>query len=84
LNKKHAALGFERDSPKSEDEKSYQKRDDPLAPLLRVESLEEMILWLPSSGSSHSGQVVPLNSAYATINGQKKLIDECVYMFWML
>ena len=38
LKKKHAALGFERDSPKSEDEKSHQKRDEPLAPLLRVES----------------------------------------------
>jgi len=37
LNKKHAALGFECDSPKSEDEKSHQKRDEPLAPLLRVE-----------------------------------------------
>jgi len=37
LNKKHAALGLERDSPKSEDEKSHQRRDEPLAPLLRVE-----------------------------------------------
>jgi len=29
-------------------------------------------------------QVVPSNSAYATRNGQKQLIYECVYMFWML
>jgi len=63
LNKKHVALGFERDSPKSEDKKSHQKRDEPLAPPLRM---------------------VLLNSAYATINGQKKIIDECVYIFWML
>ena len=38
LNKKHTALGHERDSPKSKAEKSNQKRDEPLAPLLRVES----------------------------------------------
>jgi len=67
LNKKHATLGFERDSPKSEDEKFHQKRDEPLE--------------TPPQGRV---QVVPLNGAYATINGQKQLIDECVYMFWIL
>jgi len=42
LNKKHAALGLERGSPRSEDEKSHQKKEN---------------LWLPSSGSSPGGAI---------------------------
>jgi len=42
LNKKHAGLGLERDSPRSGDEKSHQKREN---------------LWLPSSGSSPGGAI---------------------------
>jgi len=38
IDVEHAALGHERDSPESKAEKSNQKRDEPLAALLRVES----------------------------------------------
>jgi len=50
---------------------------------LRTRSLTRkgVNLCLPSTGSS-PGHRVPLHSGYATINGQKQLIVECIYMFW--